>query len=272
MDLRELVEANRGLHRESPTLRLFAADTLAAVLALMERHLDRGVKVAETELVVALERDMPIVGLTSQTPGQLISGWGDKGWLHRISDDVVPGARRVCWISAEAQTVLDLVRRIRNDDSVATGGSIIGIADRLKRVAGQLDNDPERLRADLDERIAELQRQRDELDAGRRPEPNLLDLEDEAKAIGRQMEQVVADIGRYATMQNRITTGLLSELGDSEPGIPRSPTQIVHRLRRSARIARTSLLHGVHTDDPRSRRTTAASPRHRAGDRRPARP
>jgi hypothetical protein len=216
VDLRELVEANRGLHRESPTLRLFAADTLAAVLALMERHLDRGVKVAETELVVALERDMPIVGLTSQTPGQLISGWGDKGWLHRISDDVVPGARRVCWISAEAQTVLDLVRRIRNDDSVATGGSIIGIADRLKRVAGQLDNDPERLRADLDERIAELQRQRDELDAGRRPEPNLLDLEDEAKAIGRQMEQVVADIGRYATMQNRITTGLLSELGDSD--------------------------------------------------------
>jgi hypothetical protein len=86
----------------------------------------------------------------------------------------------------------------------------------LKRVAGQLDSDPERLRNDLDERIAELQRQRDDLDAGLRPDPNLLDLEDEAKAIGRQMEQVIADIGRYATMQNRITTGLLSELGDSD--------------------------------------------------------
>lgn len=216
MDLRALVQANRDLQRDSPTLRLFAADTIAAVLALMERHLDRGVKVAEAELVASLERDMPTVGLTSQTPAQLISSWGERGWLHRISDDVVPGARRICWLSAEAQTVLDLVRRIRNDDTVATGGSIIGIADRLKRVAGQLDSDPERLRNDLDERIAELQRQRDDLDAGLRPDPNLLDLEDEAKAIGRQMEQVIADIGRYGTMQNRITTGLLSELGDSD--------------------------------------------------------
>jgi hypothetical protein len=216
VDLRALVQANRDLQRDSPTLRLFAADTIAAVLALMERHLDRGVKVAEAELVASLERDMPTVGLTSQTPAQLISSWGERGWLHRISDDVVPGARRICWLSAEAQTVLDLVRRIRNDDTVATGGSIIGIADRLKRVAGQLDSDPERLRNDLDERIAELQRQRDDLDAGLRPDPNLLDLEDEAKAIGRQMEQVIADIGRYGTMQNRITTGLLSELGDSD--------------------------------------------------------
>ncbi|VBA31469.1 hypothetical protein LAUMK136_00064 [Mycobacterium attenuatum] len=216
MDLRELVQANRDLHRESPTLKLFAADTIAAVLALMERHLDRGVKVAETELVTLLEQDMPIVGLSSQTPAQLISSWGEKGWLHRISDDVVPGARRVCWISVEAQTVLDLVRRLRNDDTVATGGSIIGMADRLKRVASQLDGDPERLRNDLDERIAELQRQRDDLDAGLRPEPDLLDLEDEAKAIGRQMEQVISDIGRYGTMQNRITTGLLSEFGDSD--------------------------------------------------------
>jgi hypothetical protein len=45
VDLRELVKAN--LHRDSPTLRLFAADTIAAVLALMARHVDRGVKVAE---------------------------------------------------------------------------------------------------------------------------------------------------------------------------------------------------------------------------------
>ncbi|PVA37107.1 DUF3375 family protein [Mycobacteroides abscessus] len=216
VDLTELLKVNRGLQKDSPTLKLFAADTFAAVLALMEQHLDRGVKIAETELVARFERDMPAVGLTSQTPAQLISIWAERGWLHRIADDVAPGARRVCWLSSEAQTVLDIARRIRNDDSVATGGSIIGISDRLKRVARQLDNDPDRLLNDLDERIAELQRQREQVAAGNRPEPNFLDLEDEAKAIGMQMEHVVADIGRYATIQNRITTGLLSELGDSD--------------------------------------------------------
>ncbi|WP_425330530.1 DUF3375 family protein, partial [Mycobacteroides abscessus] len=77
----------------------------------------------------------------------------------------------MCWLSSEAQTVLDIARRIRNDDSVATGGSIIGISDRLKRVARQLDNDPDRLLNDLDERIAELQRQREQVAAGNRPEP-----------------------------------------------------------------------------------------------------
>lgn len=215
-DLRELARANRELQKDSPTLKLLAADSVAPVLALMERHLDRGVKVAEPELTAVLERDMPTVGLVNQSPAQLIGGWAERGWLHRIADDVTPGARRVCWLSAEAQTALDLVRRIRRDDTVATGGSIIGIAERLKTVAGQLDDDPQRLRDDLDDRIAELVRQRDELGAGIRPEPNVLDLEDEAKAISMQMEQVIADIGRYATMQNRITTGLLSECGDGD--------------------------------------------------------
>lgn len=42
--------------------------------------------------------------------------------------------------------------------------------------------------------VSELHRQRDDLDAGLRREPNLFDLEDEAKVIGRQMEQVIADI------------------------------------------------------------------------------
>lgn len=215
-DLRELAKANRELQKDSPTLKLLAADTVAPVLAMMERHLDRGVRVAEPELLAVLERDMPAVGLINQTPAQLIGGWAERGWLHRIADDVVPGARRICWLSAEAQTAVDLVRRIRRDDTVATGGSIIGLAERLKQVAGELDDDPERLRNDLDERIAELQRQRDALDGGVRPEPDMLDLEDEAKAISMQMEQVIADIGRYATMQNRITTGLLSESGDTD--------------------------------------------------------
>lgn len=69
MDLTELLKVNRGLQKDSPTLKLFAADTFAAVLALMEQHLDRGVKIAETELVARFERDMPAVGLTSQTAG-----------------------------------------------------------------------------------------------------------------------------------------------------------------------------------------------------------
>ncbi len=73
----------------------------------------------------------------------------------------------------------------------------MSIAAELKRVAAQLDGDPGRVRAEIEAQIEDLYAQLAELDEGRRPEPNLVDLEDEARVIAYQMEQVITDIVRY---------------------------------------------------------------------------
>lgn len=75
---------------------------------------------------------------------------------------------------------------------------------QLEAIASQLDSDPERLPTALNERIAELERQPNEPDADLHPEPNLLELEDAATTIGRQMEQVIADM--IATQPCRIAS------------------------------------------------------------------
>lgn len=54
--MRELLDANREV-QGSRALRLLATSNLAVYATLMERHLFEGL-VAETELVVRLERDL----------------------------------------------------------------------------------------------------------------------------------------------------------------------------------------------------------------------
>ena len=74
------------------------------------------------------------------------------------------------------------------------------------------------MRAEIEAQIEQLYEQLAELDEGRRPEPNLVDLEDEARVIAYQMEQVITDIVRYGSMQNEITTGLIDAVEDSDAG------------------------------------------------------
>jgi len=54
----------------------------------------------------------------------------------------------------------------------------------------------------------------EELDAGNRPDPNLVNLTDEASSI-IQMEQMINDIVRYGGCKS-ITTGLINGVEDSD--------------------------------------------------------
>lgn len=213
----ELFTFNDELQR-SRAVRLLAAKKLAPYIILMERHLDHSAKVAEPELVLRLEQDLEDVGMADQTGLGLIKSWASDGWLNRVSDGVGPGAQNVCSLTEDARSALAFLRRLRRADTVATGGSIVSIAAGLKRVAAQLDGDPDRVRAEIEAQIEELFAQLAELDEGRRPEPNLVDLEDEARVIAYQMEQVITDIVRYGSMQNEITTGLIDAVEDSDTG------------------------------------------------------
>jgi hypothetical protein len=170
----------------------------------MERHLGDGA-VSETELVVRLERDLEDLD-DAQSGLALIKSWASQGWLHRIVDE--RHDQNVCYLTQDARRALDFLRGMRRQDTIATGGSITGIASRLKQVAVKVDNDPARIRKHIDAEITALHEELDQLDAGQRPQPDVTDCYDEARAVALQMERLITDIGQYGTMIEQATAAL----------------------------------------------------------------
>jgi hypothetical protein len=180
---------------------------LGVYATLMERHLSGGT-VAETDLVVRLERDLAALGDSEQSGLALIKSWASQGWLHRVADTRAGHERNVCYLTQDARRALDFVRGVRRNDTIATGGSINGIASRLKQVAVRVGNDPDRIRAGIEAEIAALHAELDELDAGLRPDPDVTAMYDEARAIAMQMERLITDIGLYGSMIEQATAAL----------------------------------------------------------------
>jgi hypothetical protein len=209
----DLLEFNRGL-QGSPTIRLLATLNLNLYATLMERQLSGGV-VPETDLVVRLERDLAELDQAGEQSGlALIKSWASQGWLHRVADQRSGVERNLCYLTQEARRALDFLRGMRRQDTIATGGSINGIASRLKQVALRVGNDPDRIRAGIEAEIAALQTALDALDqdddapADHGHDVDLTDAYDEAHAIALQMERLITDIGQYGTMIERATAAL----------------------------------------------------------------
>ena len=201
----ELLDHNRDL-QGSRAIRLLATHNLGLYATLMERHLADGV-IPETELVIRLERDLDDVGHPDGQSGlALIKSWASQGWLHRIVDE--RNDQNVCYLTQDARRALDFVRGMRRNDTIATGGSIHGIASRLKQVAVRVDNDPARIRKHIEAEIAALHSELDQLDSGERPAPDPTDCYDEARAIALQMERLITDIGQHGTMIEQATAAL----------------------------------------------------------------
>lgn len=209
MSAAELLELNRDV-QGSRAVRLLATLNLGVYATLMERHLSDGM-VAETELVVRIERDLEALGEAEQSGLALIKSWASQGWLHRVLDQrssAGNSARNICYLTQDARRALDFVRGMRRGDSIATGGSINGIASRLRQIATRATGDPERIRAGIEAEIAELHRELDQLESGLRPEPDVTDMYDEARAIALQMERLITDIGLYGSMIEQATAAL----------------------------------------------------------------
>ncbi|CAN5201484.1 hypothetical protein BH11ACT7_BH11ACT7_29660 [soil metagenome] len=208
----DLLDLNRDI-QGSPTIRLLATLNLGLYATLMERHLSGGAA-PETELVVQLERDLEELGRPGgeQSGLSLIKTWASQGWLHRVADTRSGVERNLCYLTQEARRTLDFLRGMRRQDTIATGGSINGIAARLKQGALRVGNDPDRIRTHIEAEIAALHTALDELDLGvdrpGLPEPDLTDMYDEARAIALQMERLITDIGQYGTMIEQATAAL----------------------------------------------------------------
>ncbi|BBZ33415.1 DUF3375 domain-containing protein [Mycolicibacterium confluentis] len=211
MSADELLELNRDI-QSSPTIRLLATLNLGVYATLMERHLAGGL-VPETELVVALERDLDDLGHPDGQSGlALIKTWASQGWLHRVIEQRDGRDRNVCYLTQDARRALDFLRGMRRNDTIATGGSINGIAARLKQVAVRVCNDPDRIRASIEAEIAKLHAELDKLDqgldVGAQSDLEVTDSYDEARAIALQMERLITDIGQYGTMLEQATAAL----------------------------------------------------------------
>lgn len=216
MSAADLLELNRGI-QGSPAIRLLATLNLGIYATLMERHLSGGV-MAETELVVRLERDLDELGRPGgeQSGLALIKSWASQGWLHRVADQRTGVERNLCYPTQDTRRALDFLRGMRRQDTIATGGSINGIASRLKQIAMRVGNDPGRIRAGIEADIAALHAELDALDRGlddageghTQPDVDLIDVYDEARAIALQMERLITDIGQYGTMIEQATAAL----------------------------------------------------------------
>jgi hypothetical protein len=209
----DLLEINRDI-QGSPTIRLLATLNLGGYATLMERHLNDGV-IGETDLVVRLERDLDELGRPGgeQSGLGLIKSWASQGWLHRVADQRTGVERNLCYLTQDARRALDFLRGLRRQDTIATGGSINGIAARLKQIALRVGNDPVRVRAGIQAEIAALQAELDALERGedladRSGDVDMTDMYDEAHAIALQMERLITDIGQYGTMIERATAAL----------------------------------------------------------------
>jgi hypothetical protein len=217
MSAAELFEQNRDI-QGSLTIRLLATLNLGIYATLMERHLSDGV-IGETELVVRLERDLDDLDRPGgeQSGLALIKSWASQGWLHRVADQRAGVERNLCYLTQEARRALDFVRGVRRQDTIATGGSINGIASRLKQIALRVGNDPVRIRASIETEIealhAALRALDEDVDDDARPDStltnvDLTDVYDEARAIALQMERLITDIGQYGTMIEQATAAL----------------------------------------------------------------
>ncbi|WP_198291086.1 DUF3375 domain-containing protein [Mycobacterium sp. 155] len=202
----ELLELNRDV-QGSRAVRLLATLNLGVYATLMERHLSGGT-VAEADLVVRLERDLAELGESEQAGLTLIKSWASQGWLHRVTETRTGHERNVCYLTQDARRALDFVRGVRRNDTIATGGSINGIASRLRQVAVRVGNDPDQIRAGIEAEIAVLHAELAELDAGLRPDPDVTAMYDEARAIAMQMERLITDIGLYGSMIEQATAEL----------------------------------------------------------------
>jgi hypothetical protein len=157
---------------------------------------------------VRLERDLQDLD-DAQSGLALIKSWASQGWLHRIVDE--RHDQNVCYLTQDARRALDFLRGMRRQDTIATGGSITGIAARLKQVAVKVDTDPARIRKHIETEIAALQEELEQIeqnDGPTRLPSDLTDCYDEARAIAMQMERLITDIGQYGTMIEQATAAL----------------------------------------------------------------
>ena len=171
----------------------------------MERHLSDGA-VPETELVVRLERDLDdLDDAAVRARADQVLGQPGLAAPHRRRaprpERLLPHPGRPPRAGLPARHAPPGHHRHRR----------LHHRHRLAPQAGRRSastTTPPASASSIEAEIAALHEELDQLDAGQRPQPDVTDCYDEARAIALQMERLITDIGQYGTMIEQATAAL----------------------------------------------------------------
>ncbi|MGN9846505.1 DUF3375 family protein [Nonomuraea sp. H19] len=194
-------------------------------VALMAAHLGDGQIVDGMTLTASIGEDL--LTLPGKNPGadddrhgeaaseSLLRKWTKKGWVHRSLD---PATRleRYQLASGAAQAVRQM-RSLRQHTSIATESALSMVMAELRQIAVAANPDPGARKKALDEQIAMLTAQREELEAGAVPEINLGELVDKVAALAQLIDRIPTDVARYGEHMHANTAALLRQSLTGQP-------------------------------------------------------
>ncbi|MEV1005566.1 DUF3375 family protein [Nonomuraea sp. NPDC050202] len=197
---------------------LRSSDAMVHV-ALMAAHLGDGQIVDGMTLVAAIGEDLLTLPVKNgpadgdrhgeAAAESLLRKWTKKGWVHR-SLDPTTRLERYQLASGAAQAVRQM-RSLRHHTSIATESALSMVMAELRQIAVAANPDPGARKKALNEQIAMLSAQREELEAGAAPEINLGELVDKVAALAQLIERIPTDVARYGEHMHANTAALLRQ-------------------------------------------------------------
>jgi hypothetical protein len=196
-------------------------------MALMAAHLGDGQIIDGMTLTTMLDEDLPILAryLPAAEPDisvtnlpdaeEMLATWVKKGWVHRGVDPETRIERYQ--LTSGAANAVRQMRGLQRETSVATQSALAMVMAELRQIATDADPDPAVRRQAIDEQIAALQAQREELDNGKSVEVNAGQLIDRVAAVAQLVERIPTDLARYGEQMHANTAALLRQSLSDNP-------------------------------------------------------
>lgn len=189
----------------NPTLTLLAAYSRGWVLPLFAEHLEDVEDSVSAEwfhdrveeAVAGLTDDSHAVdGAADRSPSARCSWWVAQRWLET---EMVDGRVRYR-LSPYSMRALRLVREVADGESSVSGARLGSIAHAVRRLADLASPDRATQLRRVDEEIAELQRRRQEIDAGRGQAASTSQMVEQLTEVLAMVRSLPADFRQLRTM------------------------------------------------------------------------
>ncbi|WP_018180481.1 DUF3375 family protein [Jongsikchunia kroppenstedtii] len=213
------------------TLRLLRSRHAVVYLAMMAARLGDG-QVAGDHLAAGLEQDLRALaehwttrGWEVPTPTELLDRWVKEGFCARtmapghVGGDADHEAQVERYqLTRGATRAIAQVQSVRQDRTVATETVVSMMLDRLSNIAVAISPDVAEHLRDIDEKIAELNRRREQLAAGALPTVDTREVLDDLRMVTSLAERMPADIIGYGEKMRENTRMLLTQGLDGSDG------------------------------------------------------
>ena len=212
-------------------LRLLRSRNAVPYLAIMAARLADG-QVDGDHLAAGMEKDLYDLaghwtdrGWELPTPEDLLDRWVRAGYLARTlhSDSTIERYQ----LTRGATQAIAQVQAVRQNRTVATETVLELVMSRLSNIAVAIDPDPGEHIRDIDQKIAELSRRRDELAAGAIPAVDTRRVLDDIRMVSSLAERMPADIIGYGEKMRENSRALLTTGIDTEQG---SHADVLNRM------------------------------------------